>query len=149
MARVEINQAGMNAYFVAESGPVMQNMVDRGYRVLSEAISKVPSDTGELVASLKVAVVPEGSQNVVRVGSDDDIALYVHEGTGPQHIEGNGGLGFSASPNPTYFPPFSQGRGVEGWSDRHGLIPYQVALHISIYGTPAFNFLRSSLPAAR
>jgi len=71
--------------FIAESpqGGVMQDMMKRGNRVLNAARRMCPVNTGQLRASLFMEAVTIDGGPAVRIGSNLDYAVYVHEGHGP------------------------------------------------------------------
>lgn len=79
---VRLNAAAIRELLTSPTGPVAQDLVRRGNRVLSLARRNAPVDTGTLRASLAMAVYRTSSGPVVRVGSNVRYAVWVHEGTG-------------------------------------------------------------------
>lgn len=66
----------------SESGPVAQDLIRRGQRVLNRARANCPVDTGRLRASLTMELMHDHRGLFVRVGSNLDYLMFVHEGTG-------------------------------------------------------------------
>lgn len=147
-ARFVPNPEGFRRLLQDESGPVMQDLLRRGRNVANVAASLAIQDTGELAASIDVQITNDGGTNAVAVGSSVSYAKFVHDGTGPQHVRGDGGTGSISDPQPNYFPPYSNGLGISGWAQAHGLDPYSLARHIYFSGTPANPFLREALRQA-
>lgn len=81
-----INQAAVDS-IVAPGGPVYRDMLRRGIRVQNGARRRVNVDTGRLRSSLNVEgpIVRNGAAGV-RVGTNVEYAIYVHEGTRPHLI---------------------------------------------------------------
>jgi len=79
-----------------------------GFRLRSEVISRTPRQTGRTGDSAMVDVVVQGQTVKGLVGSAKKEALFIEEGTGPQHI-GAGGA------QPAYWPPI---RRLRLWARR-------------------------------
>lgn len=154
MAQVVLNRVGLQRLLVDPAGPVMRNMALRGERVasLAKVYAAQAEHTGVLANSIIAVVVP-GPVSVVRVGSTVEYALYVHEGTGPQHITSDGALGSVPDPRARYLPPMNK-PGFIVWSADHGWPlnqqghAWQLAKYISFYGTKPHPYLRGALSAA-
>lgn len=82
MAQVRIDQRQLKALLSGRDGPVYQDIMQRGNRVLAEAVRICPTDEGRLRNSLKMEMRLEDGVPVARIGSNLPYALYVHEGTG-------------------------------------------------------------------
>lgn len=135
MATATLNREGLERLLVSPTGPVMQNLFRRGQGVLAVAKQTCPTFMGELRESLKVVIVRHGTQNAVEVGSDLKELLFVEEGTGPAH---------SPEPNPPYFPPWNKPE-FATWAHEHLWSPYQLAQHISLFGTQPTHFMKEAL----
>lgn len=85
-----INQAGVRA---VTTGPgVRTDLLRRGIRVQSQARRNLTArrpgvDTGRLRASVAVSETTSAGVPVVRVGTNVEYAIYVHEGT--RYMRGN------------------------------------------------------------
>lgn len=146
MAKFVTNTAVITEFMISPSGPVMRDMVRRAEAVLSLAQTLLARSefTGELVASLTVRPVA----GVVGIGSDLPECVYLHNGTGPQHITSDGAFGSVPDPRAPYLPPARDPRFV-AWSRSHGWNPYLFARHVFQFGTAPNPFLRNAMEAAR
>ena len=87
------NAARMQAILKNPTGGLAKDMVKRGIRVQTKArlnLQRHPRriDTGLLRASIQVQLIYFRGYPAVRVGSDLEYAIFVHEGTGiygPRH----------------------------------------------------------------
>jgi len=87
------NPARMHAILQNPTGGVANDMMKRGIRVQARArinLQRAPRrvDTGKLISSIQIRIFMFRGYPAVRVGSDLDYAIYVHEGTGiygPRH----------------------------------------------------------------
>ena len=92
MANVRVNPATAAKIRASLRSPLAREMLRRGVRVESAAkkrISHSPRrvDTGRLRASITTEQFIRGNYPGVRVGSNVEYALYVHNGT--RHMEPN------------------------------------------------------------
>jgi HK97 gp10 family phage protein len=80
---VMLDDAALHELLHTKSGPVGQHLFRVGKRVETAAKQYAPVDTGRLRASITTALfsVPYDPYLAVRVGTDVDYAVYVHEGT--------------------------------------------------------------------
>ena len=83
MADSSVNLRAIQAIMHSPDGPVMKFLLRVGNRVRSGAAERCNVDTGRLRSSIQVVMTAEPS---VRVGTDVDYAIYVHEGTQPHFI---------------------------------------------------------------
>jgi hypothetical protein len=146
MATFTPNPAGIAALAVGPDSPVMRDMARRGEAVLALARTLLARSeyTGEIGESLQVRI----ADDAVGVGSDLPQCVYLHNGTGPQHITSNGGFGSVPDPRAPYRPPARDPR-FAGWARDHNWAPYAFALHVFQFGTAPNPFLRDALDAAR
>lgn len=92
MAKVRVSP-GVAAHIRSTLGvPLAKDMLRRGLRVETAAkrrISHSPRriDTGRLRASINTRPIVHGGLPGVRVGTNVDYAIYVHEGT--RHMQAN------------------------------------------------------------
>lgn len=106
MASANITMRGLNKSQLADmlqgpNGPVAKDMLRRGYKVESAAKRNVTknTDTGRLRSSISTILISRNQKPVVRVGTDVEYALFIHNGTkahGPRRAkmlrwEGKGG----------------------------------------------------------
>jgi hypothetical protein len=147
MARFVSNTAAINRYMTDPAQPVMRALAVKGDKVLNEArrILAHSEWRGDLDASLRVTV----AHGRVGIGSSLPHVVYLHDGTGPAHITGNGGFGSVPSPNAPYFPPWNNSPNFVAWADDHLQYPYEVAKQIFLHGTKPVPFLREALAACR
>lgn len=82
MARVILNTQEINRLLQSPSGPVAQDLLIRGNRVKNAAQRLCPVDQGRLRASISTELAFDDGELVVRVGTNVDYAIYVHNGTG-------------------------------------------------------------------
>lgn len=82
MAELILNPAAIRNLMEGADGPVVRDLTRRGQRVLNMARTLCPVDEGRLRASLTMEVVSTGGSFYIRVGSNLDYAIFVHEGTG-------------------------------------------------------------------
>jgi phage gpG-like protein len=82
MARVVLNGAEISKLLRSEQGPVAKDMLQRGNRIANKARRLCPVDQGRLRASITRELSIENGEVVVRVGTNVEYAIYVHEGTG-------------------------------------------------------------------
>jgi hypothetical protein len=87
----KINTAQVNYILKSADGPVARDLLKRGIRVQSRARRNLGGatgsgprriDTGLLRSSIHTNLMTSGSQLVMRVGSGQYYALWVHDGTG-------------------------------------------------------------------
>lgn len=79
---VRINQGAIDRLLRSPSGPTGQLLTRIGMQVQNRARSAAPVDTGRLRASIQMTPVQlSGSTLTVRVGSNVNYAVWVHEGT--------------------------------------------------------------------
>lgn len=78
-----VDYAAITRITHSETGPVVRFLWQVGHRIRNRASIYCNVDTGRLRSSLYVVTTPFPS---VRVGSDVEYAVYVHEGTGPHRI---------------------------------------------------------------
>ena len=95
--RHQLNPVEIERVLTSPNGPVAKQMLIRGYRVQAQARKNLgggPSgpkriDTGKLRASISVQLKKKNSRILtVRVGTNVQYALWVHDGTGlygPMH----------------------------------------------------------------
>jgi hypothetical protein len=155
MATFVPNPAAIAAFMTDPAGPVQRDMLRRGEAVLALARSLLAQSnyTEALDASLRVAPVPGGG---VAIGSDlrtsdgrENACVVLHNGTGPAHITGDGGMGSLPDPRASYFPPYSKPE-FAAWAADHGWRSSRdLARFIYAHGTNAIPFLREALVAAR
>lgn len=147
MATFTPNPAAIAAFMADPAGPVQRDMVRRGEAVLALARSLLAQHnyTGDLEASLRVLPVPTGG---VAVGSDLPQCIYLHNGTGPSHVIGDGGIGSVSDPRAPYFPPWKDAH-FAAWASDHGWDPYLFAKHVALHGTQPVRFLTEAVVAAR
>lgn len=89
MARVRTDHsfnAGYAQYFARQGGPLVRNLELRGLAVQAAAkqrLRQAPQriDTGNLLNSIQIRIYYRGGFPVVRIGTDVEYAVYVHEGT--------------------------------------------------------------------
>jgi len=146
MAAFTPNPAGIAALTTAPDGPVMRDMVRRAGAVLARAQTLLARSefTGDLATSLQVRPI----EGAVGVGSDLPECVYLHNGTGPQHITSNGGFGSTPDPRAPYKPPYRKPE-FAAWATAHDFDPYEFAKHVFAFGTAPNPFLRDALDAAR
>ena len=137
MATVTLNHAGLERLLVSPTGPVMLDMLRRGRNVLEVAKQTCPVHLGNLAASLKISMFSLPTP-WVEVGSDHRELIYVEEGTGPAH---------EPDPHAAYFPNWRDPR-FALWATDHGGSAFGLAIHISLYGTQPFPFMKNALRAA-
>lgn len=125
--RVTINGQALAELAVNPNGPVMTDLLKRGLRVQTRAKQLCPVDEGRLRSSIQIGFGSDSRGRFVKIGTDVDYAIYVHEGTRP------------------HFPPVLA---LGGWANRHGINAFLVARAISRHGTRPHPFLRDALPAA-
>lgn len=92
MAKVRVGHIDAARVRAALKEPVARDMLRRGLRVESAAkrrISHSPRriDTGRLRASINTQPIEHEGLPGVRVGTNVDYAIYVHEGT--RHMQAN------------------------------------------------------------
>lgn len=78
--------AGYVRYLARQGGPLVRNLELRGLAVQAAAkqrLRQAPQriDTGNLLNSIQIRVYYRGGFPVVRIGTDVEYAIYVHEGT--------------------------------------------------------------------
>jgi hypothetical protein len=146
MATFTPNPAGIARLLTDPSGPVMRDMIRRAEAVLAQAHALLARSehTGTLAESLQVRV----ADGAVGVGSDLPECVYLHNGTGPQHVTGTGGFGSVADPRAPYRPPAKDPR-FAAWARDHGWNPYTFAQHVFAVGTAPNPFLRDAMGVAR
>ncbi len=156
MAIFTPNPAAIVAFMTDPAGPVQRDMVRRGEAVLTLARSLLAQSnySGDLEASLRVEPVPGGG---VAVGSDlrtadgkHNACVVFHDGTGPAHLMGDGGIGSVSDPRASYFPPYSTKPEPGTWALEHGWrSAYEFSRYVYATGTEAQPFLRGAMVAAR
>jgi hypothetical protein len=125
--RHRINQSALAA-LAAPGASVYRDMLRRGIRVQNGARRRVNVDTGRLRSSINVeGPVVRGGGAGVRVGTNVEYAIYVHEGTRPHLIR-------------------PQARTVLRFQAGGGTVYARWALHPGTRGNP---FLRDALTDAR
>lgn len=82
MARVVLNPQEINTLLKSPSGAVARDLMIRGNRVKNVAQQLCPVDQGRLRSSISSELAFDSGELVVRVGTNVDYALYVHNGTG-------------------------------------------------------------------
>lgn len=156
MGSVVLYPEAIHSLLTSPTGPVVLNMVERAERVLqvARALAAESEHTGVLAGSILKEVVPSGPVTFVRVGSPLPYARPHHDGTGPQHVQGDGGIGSVPAPRAHYTPP-SNSPYMINWSRDHDFPlnasgnAWALAKHIRDFGTKAYPFLREALVAAR
>jgi hypothetical protein len=148
MATFTPNPAGIAALLTDPSGPVARDMLRRGEEVLALSRTLLARSEwhGDLDASLRVVPLGVG----VAVGSDLPYCVYLHNGTGPQHITSDGAFG--SVPAPTVYrkrPPLGGGSTFVVWAREHDKNPWKFAQHVFEFGTAPNPFLRNAMEAAR
>lgn len=86
----QLDRAALDRLLTSDQGPVARDMLRRGLRVETRAKQNLAGrggprriDTGRLRASVTTTLVrARGGAPAVRVGSDVDYAILVHNGTG-------------------------------------------------------------------
>jgi HK97 gp10 family phage protein len=80
---IQLDDAQMHALLQTKSGPVGRYLFQTGKRIEASAKRKAPVDTGRLRSSISTAFfeVPYDPFLAVRVGTDVEYAIYVHDGT--------------------------------------------------------------------
>lgn len=79
---VKIDQKQIRAQLTGPSGAVALDLLKRGQRVENKAKQLCPKDTSKLAGSIAHELRGAGETMFVRVGSNMEYAIYVHEGTG-------------------------------------------------------------------
>jgi len=87
-SRIVWNTGQLVAVLRSPGGPVAQDIWRRGQRVLNQARQNCPVDQGALRASLHAEAGQIDGAPSVKIGSNLEYAIYVHEGTG---LYGRGG----------------------------------------------------------
>lgn len=77
-----INKAELRRIVRSPAGPIVSELMADARKVQARARRNVNRNTGQLAASIDVALSFEGNHIVVRIGSDKEYAQYIHEGTG-------------------------------------------------------------------
>ena len=82
-----LDRRALNELLSTPSGPVARDLFRRGKNVEAEAkknLQRTPRrvDTGRLRSSINTQLFSLGGKLVVRVGTNVEYALFVHEGTG-------------------------------------------------------------------
>lgn len=91
-----LSERQIQQLLTSSRGPVVRNMLVRGYRIESAAKRNLGGgrtgprriDTGRLRASISTQLVRRGSIPIVRIGTNVEYAVFVHDGTGvhgPKH----------------------------------------------------------------
>src|SRR5262245_30728042 len=86
VAHGEVDPAGLRALVDSPNGPVWRMLLLVGVRIRNGAVDRCNVDTGRLRSSITGPVPASGANPTVRVGTDVDYAVYVHEGTNPHFI---------------------------------------------------------------
>lgn len=86
MATVRLDRRAVEAYLRGSTGPVAADLLRRGRQVEAEAKRLCPVDTNRLRSSIGHQLITDGGALSVRVGTNVDYALFVHEGTRPHII---------------------------------------------------------------
>lgn len=81
-SRIVYNDSELQALLTSPSGPVVRDLMRRGQAVENRAKMLCPVDTGRLRASITHELRQEEGLPVVRVGTNVNYAVFVHEGTG-------------------------------------------------------------------
>jgi hypothetical protein len=79
---VRLNQRAIQDQLTGQNGAIARDLLRRGQRVQNKARRLAPVDRGRLRGSITTEVRGSGRGLEVRVGSNLDYAVYVHEGTG-------------------------------------------------------------------
>lgn len=83
MARVDMDEAGIEFLLRDPAGPVQRDLDHRAVRVLAAQVAACPVDTGRLRASLEIDDRPTADGSPARqIGSGVDYVLNVELGTG-------------------------------------------------------------------
>jgi hypothetical protein len=82
MIDIRLNNAAIAAVLRSPSGEVAKHIQRLGNRVLNRAVSTCPSDTGKLRNSIKLEMRMGPDGPYAQIGSNEEYALWVHEGTG-------------------------------------------------------------------
>lgn len=139
---VQIDPVKLAEFMRSSDGPVFRMLIEDGERVKDEAKRRAPvyqeppggptrkRRPGQLRDSIVKRVGVENDLPVVQVGSEDPVALLVHEGTQPHTIPANPVLAF--------------------WSNRYGrVIVVRTPNFVQHPGTDPNRFLLESLEVLR
>lgn len=86
MASVKLNRAELAAILTGPNSTLGRDLVRRGRQVEREAVRLCPVNTGNLRSSITTEFRQQGDRLQVRVGTNVDYALPVHEGSRPHVI---------------------------------------------------------------
>lgn len=81
-ASVRVDQKQVRALLLGPSGAVTLDLLKRGQRVQNKAMQLCPKDSSKLAGSIAYEVRGSGESMAVRVGTNIEYAIWVHEGTG-------------------------------------------------------------------
>lgn len=114
------------------SGPLRKGLerIGQGGELLAKR--EVPVDTGTLRRSLTHEVDKKDPPAFVRIGTDKEVARFVH-----------GDFNETRSRTRPHFPPIAA---LEGWARRHGIPVYALQRAIGRRGTPFNPFLTRIIP---
>lgn len=90
-----LDPQGIRELLSGPNGDVYNDMRRRGNKVMNTARRLCPVDTGGLKMSINLEMATVNGQIIVRVGTNKDYALFIHEGTA------NKGSGFIYPKNAT------------------------------------------------
>lgn len=82
MARVVLEGQALNQLLESPSGGVARDLLRRANAVENQAKRLCPVDEGRLRASIRREIGTDDGELVVRVGTNVEYAMFVHEGTG-------------------------------------------------------------------
>lgn len=141
---VRLNPAEIRSQLTGPGGAVARDLLRRGQRVQNEARRLCPVDEGRLRASITTEVRGSGEALLVRVGSNLQYAIYVHEGTGIY-----AGKGYIYPKRGSYLRwPRKNNSGVGNRRYSGGRTSKYVFAK-KVKGVRSRPFLRDALPAAR
>lgn len=114
------------------SGPLRTGLqrIGQGGELLAKR--EVPVDTGDTRRGLTHQVDQKDPPEFVRIGSDKQVARYVH-----------GDFDEPKTRSKPHFPPIAA---LEGWARRHGIPVFAVQRAIGRRGTPFNPFLTRIIP---
>lgn len=79
---IKLDKRAVQAQLTGPGGAIARDLLRRGQRVENKAKRLAPVDEGRLRGSITTEVRGGDASLVVRVGSNLEYAVYVHEGTG-------------------------------------------------------------------
>lgn len=143
-ARFVLDPGQVRAQLTGPSGAITRDTIRRGQRVLNAARRNCPVDEGRLRGSLAMDVIGSGGPALeVRVGSNLEYAIYVHEGTGV--YAGRGYITPKRAKLLRWPNKNNSGSGSRRYSSGR---TSQYVFAKRVRGVPSRPFLRDALPAA-